>query len=300
MADGNQTGTAGGRGKGAAKGSGRARHTWLAARRRVWDEVPWSALLAAVATLLLGGLAVNTITGSYPLQDFFPCVRAHPLLTLATVLLLFVASSVLLLHQRRKLLAVRHLAQHLARPHRGLVILLSSPKPVLQADERGFVAGGAPLASMGLKAATIALAGHNWQQILRGIGPHAEVVERVYLIGSDKTPRFSASFAEIENAGKLIRPYLPRLCSVGHVGRAVNFEQLDDLLAAIGEAVDALCAPGLTRRQITVDVTGGQKTTSIAGAVFTLNSRITFQYVQTDDPYDVIEFDLEIEAPTLV
>ena len=48
--------------------------------------------------------------------------------------------------------------------------------------------------------------------------------------------------------------------------------------------------------QVLVDVTGGQKVTSIAGAVLTLNNELRFQYVQTNRPYHTLPYDLTRRA----
>ena len=48
----------------------------------------------------------------------------------------------------------------------------------------------------------------------------------------------------------------------------------------------------LKDEDIVIDVTGGQKTTSIAGATITFNTRVTFQYVQTRHPFEVYAYDV--------
>jgi hypothetical protein len=65
----------------------------------------------------------------------------------------------------------------------------------------------------------------------------------------------------------------------------------------IGVALEKLIQAGFNEQDIVIDITGGQKTTSIAGAVVTFNSQVTFQYVQTDDPYDVLIYDVVVRMP---
>ncbi len=54
----------------------------------------------------------------------------------------------------------------------------------------------------------------------------------------------------------------------------------------------------MDEEDIIIDVTGGQKTTSIAGAVITLNSQVSFQYVQTNEPYKIMAYDVMIHSRT--
>lgn len=56
----------------------------------------------------------------------------------------------------------------------------------------------------------------------------------------------------------------------------------------------------ISEEDIIIDVTGGQKTTSIAGALVTLNSQVTFQYVQTNEPYNVVAYDVVIQSPVSI
>jgi hypothetical protein len=68
---------------------------------------------------------------------------------------------------------------------------------------------------------------------------------------------------------------------------ALDFEDFDSLL----ERLSSL--PPLRERpsKVALDVTGGQKTTSIAGAAITLSSEAVFQYVQTSPPFHVHLYD---------
>jgi hypothetical protein len=53
----------------------------------------------------------------------------------------------------------------------------------------------------------------------------------------------------------------------------------------------------MNERDIIIDVTGGFKTTSIAGASITFNSQVTFQYVQTLPPNEVYAYDVVYQPP---
>lgn len=288
----------------------RARQVWSTTRRAAWDTIPWTALIAAMSTIVTSGVTVNLLTGGTFLERYFPAARDRPGTMLLLWVLLFILSSATLYKQRGKFLAVRRLAQHEARAHAGLIILLTSPSLPLERGRDGLEVGGVTLTpGLPLDQAIDAFddthnadgrpAIYTWQPLLRAVLPHARTLRHVYLIGSTATGRFRSSFEVRHEAETLIRPYLPNRATLQSATTAVDFEDLDALLKAIQAAVDSLCRRGLRPSDITVDVTGGPKTASIAGAVFTLNSQITFQYVQTDGLKKAIEFDLEVQAPSL-
>ncbi|MDR4497190.1 MAG: hypothetical protein MRK02_04590 [Candidatus Scalindua sp.] len=53
----------------------------------------------------------------------------------------------------------------------------------------------------------------------------------------------------------------------------------------------------ISENEIMVDITGGQKPTSIVGISVTFNRKIKAQYVQTGDPYDVLSYDVILHNP---
>jgi hypothetical protein len=64
------------------------------------------------------------------------------------------------------------------------------------------------------------------------------------------------------------------------------------------QVIEAAKNEHLADRDIMIDVTGGQKTASIAGASVTLNNDVVFQYVQTGgDPPEVFAYDLGAHVP---
>jgi hypothetical protein len=52
----------------------------------------------------------------------------------------------------------------------------------------------------------------------------------------------------------------------------------------------------MKEQDIIIDVTGGVKTASIAGASITFNTQVTFQYVQTFPPYEVYAYDVVYQS----
>lgn len=136
----------------------------------------------------------------------------------------------------------------------------------------------------------------NWQQILRGIQPHLPRVERVHLLGS---PGDDGSFAWLPRCKEMLALYLRSDVEVRIHPRAVDFESVDDVIQAIRSLVDdETDRSRVSERDVIVDITGGQKTTSAAAAVVTLNSRVTFQYVSAEAPTPRVRaYDLVYETP---
>jgi len=209
---------------------------------------------------------------------------------------IFTGAFLLLYHYRKSFLGIRSLQQVKTRSLEGLILLLSTPNhvperfsfPITIKDRNG---NEATLKGQSLNHDIEELnkVKWNWQQILRGLKPHQERLKYLYLIGSTE------SFNYLDKAESFIKQYLPDI-TVIKANRPVNFEDLEALIKVIYRAIKDLKAYKLDEDEIIIDITGGQKVTSIAGAVVTLNSSVRFQYVQTNEPYEVISYDLTIQA----
>ena len=114
-----------------------------------------------------------------------------------------------------------------------------------------------------------------------------------YLIGSQDSDEYQGSFPKLQYAGELIRHYIPEVNIISHT-LPVDFEQFNEMKNTLHTGITAMKKLGFREEDMIIDVTGGQKTTSIAGAVVTLFSKVTFQYVQTSTPHKVIKYDVEI------
>lgn len=141
----------------------------------------------------------------------------------------------------------------------------------------------------------------NWAPLLRGILPHLyprRTLRLVYLIGSVK-----GSVQELRACKQLIETYLipfdiPSENVVTHP-EGVPFEDHNRLIDALNQALASAKERfrDLRERDIVIDITGGQKPTSIAGASVTLNRDVYIQYVQTLYPFDVIKYAVRKKEP---
>lgn len=75
-----------------------------------------------------------------------------------------------------------------------------------------------------------------------------------------------------------------------------DFERFDDLSRAVLHLLRVFKRQRVRDDQIMIDFTGGQKVTSVVAASVTFNRTIKAQYVQTNEPYAVISYDILMES----
>lgn len=272
-------------------------------------NLPWSGLCAAVGSLIFGSLTADGIEGNIlfkgwfdalSLSGFFSVERLflwQALTTLAS-LGLFLICLVLLYKHRSEFQAVRGLAKSVnGEPHACLIMFLSPPnREIVEVSASPF-----RISVDGIQIPTdldndIKLLNWNWQQFLRGVRLHHKELKTVYLIGSQDAEGKTGSFGFRDHARGLLQYYFPAAEIHCH-DKALNFEEFDELAGCLAEIIEHFKNEGYREKDIVIDVTGGQKTTSIAGAVVTLNKQVTFQYVQTNKPYHVLTYDVEFLSP---
>jgi hypothetical protein len=197
-------------------------------------------------------------------------------------------------------MGVGALSRHPVEPHRALVLPLSAPSPRPETGPGPEFRVG-PVRLTGdlqgdVELLTAAGIRWNWQQLLRALQPHAATLERVYLIGSADSGGQDGSHRFLGEAAALVRLYFPeggRLGGVDWAPEPVDFDDVRALMRAMARGIESLTGEtGLAEEDVVIDVTGGMKTTSIAGAVMTLNGAVTFQYVHTSRGDEVWEYDL--------
>ena len=130
-----------------------------------------------------------------------------------------------------------------------------------------------------------------WQQLLRAIRPH-QSLKKIVLIGSK-----NGSFQLLGDCRRLVAKYAPKGCSIKSHEEPIPFEDFNAIKRALRQLVVAE-ALEVGDGHVVIDVTGGQATTSIAAAAATIGTEAIFQYVQTNDPYNVLYYDVHnIHAP---
>lgn len=128
----------------------------------------------------------------------------------------------------------------------------------------------------------------NWAQLLRAVNQHIEALECIYLIGS-KGDR--GSFAQIDKARQLLIPYVGATVKIERHKEAIDFEDLGELHQVIINTTRQFKQRNYHPREIIIDITGGFKVTSIAGALATLHLQdLEFEHVQTIDEHKVMAY----------
>jgi hypothetical protein len=267
-------------------------------RRRVnWQVL--RAVMAAAAVAVSSGLSTEAIASALKGEAFFD----------APVAVLFFVGFLLAfwwLYQERRTFLTTRLYWHEVDPHKALIILLTLPNIVpqkangsfpwvLEKDGDRVILEGKSLENEA-NDPNLEKLRWNWQQLMRGILPHIGTLQVVYLLGSDGSG--GGSFQYLGDAEELIKRYLSGV-SVRRFVRPVDFEgDFEGLVDCLNQCVQEIQRECRIReKDIVIDVTGGQKTASIAGAMVTLNTRVTFQYVSTTDPRKVRAYDVTVESP---
>jgi hypothetical protein len=146
----------------------------------------------------------------------------------------------------------------------------------------------------------------SWEMILRAIHPHLSVLKRIYLIGSKESQGKEGlepgTFAQKEMLCRFLAPYLVAAGKAATPSGAasmivswskpVDFESFEDVHQTLESIRNELAEELNEEDELCVDITGGQKPTSAAAGLFTVNKGVVIQYVQTNPPkkpqmYDV-------------
>lgn len=263
-------------------------------------HLPWRAILVLWLAVVSSGLAADALKGEALFSGWWPAgaERYKGLVALGAIILSLAASLGVYVH-RRAFTVARSLSRQLCQPHACLILLVSRATPNITPGSPPF-----PLRVTMPNGDSVELRGisleediqrldsvrWNWQQLLRALVPHLQGarLQRIYLIGS---PGPEGSFAQLSMCRAIVQHYLPRV-HIHMVNEAVDFEDFNRLVQCMRDIIERERQHGMRKQDIIIDVTGGFKTASIAGASITFNSQVTFQYVQTQAPYEVFAYDV--------
>lgn len=145
-----------------------------------------------------------------------------------------------------------------------------------------------------------------WEMPLRGIRHHLGRLRTITVICSRE------SIQQVHWFGEMLRRYPPlqsvavRVLLRREIEQPIledcpkeliveggwDFERFDDLSRAVLHLLRGFRRQQASDDQIIIDFTGGQKVTSVVAAAMTFNRTLKDQYVQTNDPYAVISYDI--------
>lgn len=273
-------------------------------------SIVFAAMLVVVFGDWAATLVINVLSHRLPL--WFQGIGAFSLLTVGIVLAY---------HAGIRLQRVRVVrSESEVRPCRVLVLPVSVPR-----NPRGLAvsASGSDVVELTIDNAVITLTGdlkrdiaeigrhkHDWQwlQLLRGLEPHLTTVERIILLGSEGE---AGSFCQLPKLRRLLSFYV----DTGHVEcvfHKIDFRNIEPALGKLDKIIseqlqDGSHKPRLRAHEVTIDITGGPKTLSVAGASSTLRyPEMSFQYVyvgeraeDSDEPPHYTVGSFGVEATTV-
>lgn len=268
------------------------------------------AVVLALLVLVSGSWIADGVKGEVLFSDWsdFFANRAWGL---SMAFVVFLASSYGLYRRRHAFANIQSLSRHKCDPHKSLILLVSIPTDGILPDcERKLCfPDGTKLCFTDGEEVQLSDDLHqnikdldklsrrwNWQQQIRAIQPHIVDPEkqllRLHLIGSTG----GGSLEHLDSCEKWLGGYLPGV-KITKDESGVDFNDFDAVVQHIQKIIDEQKKEGkgkvkLTDKDIVIDVTGGTSMASIAAASTTLNTRVTFQYVQTNPPREVHAYDV--------
>jgi hypothetical protein len=264
---------------------------YVAEQQRRWvernlEDVPWRVLGWAGLAVIAAGWSADALKGEVLFKDWWAGFENWRVWTMLLSVLLFAAATWRLYVNRQELIGVHALHQYPAQPRDAIILTVSKignyDVRLQEGEAREIVATSLSIPVTGDLARDIeALQGTNWpwQQMLRALQPHHRHLRFVYLIGSDET------HSCLPRAKALVHAYLPQL-PVERIRcheQPAPFDEVQLMMREYADAIAFLKRQGMRESHITIDVTGGFKSTSVAGAMMTVSTNVVFQYVHTEE-----------------
>lgn len=222
-----------------------------------------------------------------------PCGLDKTILLLCIALFLFMFASWKIIKEGQKLFYINLQPVSGVKPHRVLIMAVSSLNPRPQENENGDIVitdkrNGKCVTLTGnikndIEAFTAQDFKVNTQQLLRAVEPHlaGNTLKRVFLIGSEGE---DGSFTILETVNAMLLRYDANLIISVHGSKdhGIRFEDVESLRNEYEALIEEAKKENHTENDIILDATGGQKTASIAAAMTTFgNGNLKFQYVET-------------------
>ncbi|HXH09558.1 MAG TPA: hypothetical protein VNP04_07335 [Alphaproteobacteria bacterium] len=292
--------------------------TW---RRRVWDFVErrrlaWSELTPWVSAALV---ALTVSWAADGLKETFEAflkkeaVQGWMMIAGAASIVVFVAAVAWLYRLRNRFFQprTRFLRNETPEKREHLVLFLSNLDPRRGPLQNGVPAGIELTGDFEQDLETLVTWKRDhpywpWEMPLRGIRHHLGRLQTITVICSPQSIRQVHWFGDIlqrypplQNVAvrvllrRGIEPRILEDCPKESITEGGwDFERFDDLSRAILYFLRGFRRQRVSDDQIMIDFTGGQKVTGMVAAAVTFNRTLKAQYVQTNEPYAVISYDI--------
>ncbi len=258
-------------------------------------------IIVAVITLVLSGLAVETIIilifGGFP-EKYTGSTWCGISIG---IWVLFIGFSWVLFMLKKNFFSFK-IKQSKATPHKCLIIALSEKRD-FKIENGNFLYNTIALPKeKGLKE-LVTFCGDdkdikwNWEMPLRAVLENKEKLEIVYLVGSKDSGTLKGSFNDLKDFEALITHYCNNV-KVIQYDTAVDFTDYNELTKAFFTIKEKLTSKDkFNDGDIVIDITGGQKVTSIAGTAISINSySLSFLYIDTNSK-EAHEYNIVNEPP---
>jgi len=135
----------------------------------------------------------------------------------------------------------------------------------------------------------------NWEMPLRAINYHADKLKKIVFLTSEKSSKqlelFKKLAREVFRENKTICQALNSVIEVN----VNSFEDAIELSEKINEAFNILERNNIENKDSIIDITGGQKPPSVIAALATIFDNREFQYVSTNNPKNIISYDIRLK-----
>jgi hypothetical protein len=148
-----------------------------------------------------------------------------------------------------------------------------------------------------------------WEMPLRAINHHIGVLKTITLICSDKSAPQTGLFVALCRKYDKLREtefyvlirqnrHYALVEYSGPISAAdgLDFYDMDVLSRGCWKMLKEFQRKRYREEEIVIDFTGGPKVTSVVAAAMTFNRRIQAQYVQTEDPWQVLSYEVVLAS----
>lgn len=241
-----------------------------------------------ITSVLIFTIATSWWADSLPIHN----LEDSNFISLIIATLLVALSLFMFNRYKNTLCSTNVITQQTFQPHKAVITLLSGTKTFNVVDE--------DLRPTTLEAAIEEndnkqhISKHPWRQALRSLYINKELTH-LYIISSVQNHLF------FDDYKSLMIYYNPNLIIKNITPNGIDYEDLKDVANAIEEALRHARADGFNMVDVAIDITGGQKTASIAAANYTLEHKdLEFFYVTSSDTLKISSYNAiseKSEAP---
>jgi hypothetical protein len=228
----------------------------------------WHQKFALPSSVMLFAVSVSWFGDSFPIQKW----EEHNFISGLIAFILMLSATWLFNASKSSLCEVNILDEKEFQPHKAVVTLLSElPPQFIKELQTATKDLEADIQKGGLMSRL------NWRQQLRMLAKNTDL-ETIYVISSQEK-----SCKQLGIYIELINNYRENVRVVPIMEEGIDFENLKQVTKAIQKAINE-ATKIYDKTEIAIDITGGQKTASIAAANYTLQHReLEFFYVAQDE-----------------